>query len=290
MFRRPTSLGTPWQPNAGDRRAVCVCSRVNGRDVVSVAPPLKMGTLGHRQQRWREDGVQASRSGCKRGGGRTVATHASAAAVQQQPALWNAVVQAFYADPIGLLASVATCVCAMALVVLVVAAIPALVAFKKSMSAMEELMLSLQDEIPDTMSAVRLSGLEIADAVEEVSGLGSDLTAGIRASARALVGAESGFRMAGEAAAAAGPAIKKNFPRVRDAAEEALQQRAKLTYSSETVEDVARATKVAAKRLRTALATAQIANSTGRMVSPFLYSASPSPSPPAAATEGGGGE
>lgn len=43
------------------------------------------------------------------------------------------------------------------------------------------------------------------------------------------------------------------------AAEQALQQRAKLSYSASTVQDMAHATKIASKRLRTALGAVRLA-------------------------------
>lgn len=41
---------------------------------------------------------------------------------------------------------------------------------------MEALALSLQREVPDTAATMRLSGLELADAIGEVTLLGADLT------------------------------------------------------------------------------------------------------------------
>lgn len=43
------------------------------------------------------------------------------------------------------------------------------------------------------------------------------------------------------------------------AAEQALQQRAKLSYSASTIQDMAHATKIASKRLRTALGAVRLA-------------------------------
>jgi hypothetical protein len=52
------------------------------------------------------------------------------------------------------------------------------------------------------------------------------------------------------------------------AAEQALQKRASMTYSKDTVADVAKATKVASKRLRTALVAAQWAQNANRFLGP----------------------
>ena len=90
-------------------------------------------------------------------------------------------------------------------------------ALRRSAHAMEALLHVLREEIPDTAAAVRLSGLEIADAVEEVGALGSDLTEGIRASARMMAGAEQGLResinFAGQAVTSyVVPSVKEKIP------------------------------------------------------------------------------
>jgi len=93
-------------------------------------------------------------------------------------------------------------------------------AFRRSAHALEALLHTIREEVPDTASAVRLSSLEVADAVEEVSALGADLTEGLRASARMLTGAEQGVR---EGISAAGqamsgyvvPTVKKNIPKTK---------------------------------------------------------------------------
>jgi hypothetical protein len=160
---------------------------------------------------------------------------------------------AFVANPVGFVTSVAACVGAIAFAVVLVYAIPALVALRRTMEASEILVESLQDELPDALAAMRLSGLELTDAIEEISGLGSDLSAGLRASARALVGAEGGVR---EGAQLARDLLKDGTPLARRAAERALLKRSKLNYSEGTVASVARGAKVASKRVRFALAAA----------------------------------
>ena len=116
---------------------------------------------------------------------------------------------AFHANPIGFMTSVAMCIGSIALAGLLIAAIPALASLKKTMDSAHVLLESLEEELPDAVAAIKLSGLEMADAMEEVSGLGSDLTAGIRASARALVGAETGVRQGAQMASGA---ITKSLP------------------------------------------------------------------------------
>lgn len=189
---------------------------------------------------------------------------ATPAAVQTTTSWLQALVQAFHVDPIGMITSIAACIGSIACACLIVAAIPALLSFKKTMDATHVLIESLQDELPDAIAAVRLSGLELTDAIEEVSGLGSDLTEGLRASVRALVGAESGVR---EGAAAASEMLGAMTPAARAAAEKALQKRAMMKYSEGTVADIARATRVASKRVRYALAAAHTAQQASRILS-----------------------
>ena len=74
--------------------------------------------------------------------------------------------------------------------------------------------------MPDTAATMRLSGLELADAIEEVSLLSADITGGVRASARSVVAIERGVK-SGAAMVVAGmtnyvvPAVKAQVPAVR---------------------------------------------------------------------------
>jgi hypothetical protein len=52
------------------------------------------------------------------------------------------------------------------------AAIPTLLAFKKAAESLEKLLDVTREELPDTMAAVRLSGMEISDLTMELSDLG----------------------------------------------------------------------------------------------------------------------
>lgn len=193
---------------------------------------------------------------------RTAAAAAAATVVQQT---WvQTLIQAFHANPIAMMTSVAVCLGSVACVILLIAAIPALISLKKTMDATQVLVESLQEELPDAVAALKLSGLELTDAIEEVSGLGSDLTEGLRASVRALVGAESGVR---EGAKVASEVLGAMTPAARVAAERALQKRATMKYSEGTVADIARATRVASKRVRYALAAAQTAQTAQRALS-----------------------
>jgi len=157
---------------------------------------------------------------------------------------------------------VATVLGSCALVALLVAAIPALFALRRTLVAAEVLLVSLQDELPDAVAAFRLSGLELSDALEEVSGLGSDVTAGLRATARALVGAEGGVRGSVEALQAMTPAMHQ-------AAEKALQKRASLVTrprglgdSLEEMRKGMRRTTGVSKAARLALNAARLIDST----------------------------
>lgn len=51
-----------------------------------------------------------------------------------------------------------------------------------------------REELPDTMAAVRLSGMEISDLTMELSDIGQGLTQGVRSSTRAVRLAEERLR------------------------------------------------------------------------------------------------
>jgi hypothetical protein len=74
------------------------------------------------------------------------------------------------------------------------AAIPTLLAFKKAAESLEKLLDVTREELPDTMAAVRLSGMEISDLTMELSDLGQGITQGVKSSTRAIRVAEDRLR------------------------------------------------------------------------------------------------
>ncbi|XP_027180148.1 uncharacterized protein LOC113778843 isoform X2 [Coffea eugenioides] len=64
-------------------------------------------------------------------------------------------------------------------------------AFKRAAESLEKLMDVTREELPDTMAAVRLSGMEISDLTMELSDIGQEITQGVKSSTRAV-------RVAGE--------------------------------------------------------------------------------------------
>ncbi|XXG70652.1 hypothetical protein AAC387_Pa07g0087 [Persea americana] len=73
-------------------------------------------------------------------------------------------------------------------------AIPALLAFRRAAESLEKLMDVTREELPDTMAAIRLSGMEISDLTMELSDLGQEITQGVRKSTRAVRLAEDRLR------------------------------------------------------------------------------------------------
>ncbi|KAL4452497.1 hypothetical protein ABPG75_008159 [Micractinium tetrahymenae] len=145
------------------------------------------------------------------------------------------------------------CILGVALSVFLLASIPTILALRRSAIAAESLLLSVAAEVPDTAATLRLSGMELADCIQEMGALSTDLTEGVRASARAVASAEAGIR---QGAALAGKAVTQHvIPQVQDRVESALQERARLEYTRE----VLASTKSAAQRLRFALAASGLA-------------------------------
>lgn len=81
--------------------------------------------------------------------------------------------------------------------ILIAAAIPSLLAIKKAAKAMEKLADTAREELPGTMAAIRLSGMEISDLTMELNDLGQEISKGVRSSARVLSSAETGVRQVG---------------------------------------------------------------------------------------------
>ncbi|KAJ4715582.1 Transmembrane protein [Melia azedarach] len=93
-----------------------------------------------------------------------------------------------------LVLNVIACAAAVSATWLFFSAIPTLLAFKRAAESLEKLMDVTREELPETMAAVRLSGMEISDLTMELSDLGQEITQGVRSSTRAVRLAEERLR------------------------------------------------------------------------------------------------
>ncbi|KAK4775830.1 hypothetical protein SAY87_023791 [Trapa incisa] len=99
--------------------------------------------------------------------------------------------QAFF-----LLAFIA-CTMTVAFTSLVVAAVPTLSALGKAAISLSKLADTAREELPSTMAAVRLSGIEFSDLTMELSDLSKEIVDGVNKSAQAVQAADAGIRQIG---------------------------------------------------------------------------------------------
>ncbi|KAM7526647.1 hypothetical protein LguiA_016549 [Lonicera macranthoides] len=99
--------------------------------------------------------------------------------------------QAFF-----LLAFIA-CTTSVAFTGLVIAAVPALYAMGRAAISLSKLADTAREELPSTMAAIRLSGMEISDLTLELSDLSQEIADGVNKSAQAMQAAEAGIRQIG---------------------------------------------------------------------------------------------
>ncbi|XP_078447436.1 chitinase-like protein [Wolffia australiana] len=92
------------------------------------------------------------------------------------------------------------CTTAVAFTSLVVAAIPTLWAMRRAAISFARLADTAQAELPSTMAAMRLSGMEISDLTLELSELSQEIADGVSKSAEAVQAAEAGIRNIGQLA------------------------------------------------------------------------------------------
>ncbi|XP_054811330.1 uncharacterized protein LOC129312684 [Prosopis cineraria] len=102
--------------------------------------------------------------------------------------------QAFF-----LLAFIA-CTTSVAFTSLVFAAVPTLFAMRNAAVSLSKLADTAREELPSTMAAIRLSGMEISDLTLELSDLSQEIHDGVNKSAQALQAAEAGIRQIGSVA------------------------------------------------------------------------------------------
>ncbi|XP_059308169.1 uncharacterized protein LOC132059559 isoform X2 [Lycium ferocissimum] len=92
------------------------------------------------------------------------------------------------------------CTTSVAFTSLVVAAVPTLFAMRRAAISLSKLADTAREELPSTMAAIRLSGMEISDLTLELSDLSQEITDGVNKSARAVQAAEAGIRQIGSRA------------------------------------------------------------------------------------------
>ncbi|CAN1324408.1 hypothetical protein LINPERPRIM_LOCUS33084 [Linum perenne] len=92
------------------------------------------------------------------------------------------------------LLTVITCTAAVSATWVFLSAIPTLLAFQRAVESHEKLMDVTREELPNTMAAIRLSGMEISDLTMELSDLGQEITQGVKGSTRVVHVAEEKLR------------------------------------------------------------------------------------------------
>jgi len=119
----------------------------------------------------------------------------------------------------------------------------------------------LRGQVPEVSAVVQMSGLELSDALEEISELSGDLTAGVRQTARSLTTAQSGITAGAsyvgqQVRTHVVPAVKtKVVPAVR----ETLRGRADLSdYDKPLAVKAAKTVKTVARGVRTGVAWAKL--------------------------------
>ncbi|KAH8480903.1 hypothetical protein H0E87_030968 [Populus deltoides] len=80
---------------------------------------------------------------------------------------------------------------------LVAAAVPTLYAVGRAATSLSKLADTAREELPSTLAAIRLSGMEISDLTLELTDLSQDITDGVNKSAQAVQAAEAGIRQIG---------------------------------------------------------------------------------------------
>ncbi|KAL9379281.1 hypothetical protein Peur_027763 [Populus x canadensis] len=100
-------------------------------------------------------------------------------------------------DQAFFLLSFIACTTSIAFTSLVVAAVPTLYAMGKAATSFSKLADTACEELPSTMAAIRLSGMEISDLTLELSDLSQEITDGVNKSAQAVQAAEAGIRQIG---------------------------------------------------------------------------------------------
>ena len=116
--------------------------------------------------------------------------------------------------------------------------------------------------MPDTAAALRASGLELSDTIEELGSLTLDIGAGVRSGAQALSAAEAGARELGSRVMSRDTLLsaRRRLMPLAKRGVMLLEERAELTeYSEAGVAAIAESTRKGVSRVRHALQAAGVA-------------------------------
>ncbi|TKY67880.1 hypothetical protein E2542_SST10776 [Spatholobus suberectus] len=116
------------------------------------------------------------------------------------PSFISPVPKLSFSDQAFFLLSFIACTTTVAFTSLVVAAVPTLFAMRNAAISLSKLADTAREELPSTMAAIRLSGMEISDLTLELSDLSQEIADGVSKSAQALQAAEAGIRQIGSMA------------------------------------------------------------------------------------------
>ena len=232
-------------------------------------------------------GLGMGMAGAGLGMGMETTTAATTAVPTSPPPLTSPV---FTAPPSLYIAmGTVACIFGSALSAFLVAVIPTLQALKGAADEIANLAASIREEVPDTLAAVRMSGLELTDCLEEVGELTAEVGSGVKNTTRAVSYGVDTAGTLGKAAAEtvktvqqrvypevkkrATPVVKKVLKRTDDAVHEAehevlekLEENAHTKeYSGPVVVAAARATKSGVQYARGALRAAGVARKVGQL-------------------------
>ncbi|KAL4628882.1 hypothetical protein ACB092_05G269700 [Castanea dentata] len=110
------------------------------------------------------------------------------------------VVKLSLSDQAFLLLAFIACTTSVAFTSLVIAAVPTLYAMARAATSLSKLADTAREELPSTMAAIRLSGMEISDLTLELSDLSQEIADGVSKSTKAVQAAEAGIRQIGTVA------------------------------------------------------------------------------------------
>ena len=181
------------------------------------------------------------------------------------------------------------CVFGGALSAFLLACVPTLRAIANAADEIADLAASIREEVPDTLAAVRVSGMELTDCLEEVGELTHDVGSGIKGTGKAIGytvdTAEAVGKVVGSGVRKLAPEVRKVQERATPAvkniiakgsasvdeglkrSDETLRQNADTEeYSEPVVAAAARATKQGVQYARGAIRAADVARRVGRVV------------------------
>ena len=183
--KRCRGTSTRLGPRPAERASCCTCTH----------PPKQVIAMARDRRRHQRDRKQRLACSASLGAVLLAAITAKASTAPAIAAAGPTAIPPLLAVLSSVLPSFGVFLLCISAAVFLAASIPTMWAMGRAAARAERVLAVVEKELPDTISAMRLSGLEVTDCIHEIGAFSGELTRGVRSTAQLATMAEQGVRL-----------------------------------------------------------------------------------------------